>query len=70
MLVPRQQYSRELKIATMREIDSGKTMSEVARTYQVSPNRLEAWRSEWRAKGELARSLVSVRAHKQKGTRN
>ena len=24
MLVPRQQYSRELKIATMREIDSGK----------------------------------------------
>jgi transposase len=54
MLVPRQQYSRELKIATMREIDSGKTMAEVARMYQVSPNRLEAWKSEWRAKGELA----------------
>ena len=54
MLVPRQQYPRELKIATMRELDSGKSMAEVARMYQVSPNRLEAWRGEWRAKGELA----------------
>ena len=44
MLVPRQQYPRELKIATMRELDSGKSMAEVARMYQVSPNRLEAWR--------------------------
>jgi transposase len=54
MLVPRQQYPRELKIATMRELDSGKSMAEVARMYQLSPKRLETWRSEWRAKGELA----------------
>ena len=54
MLVPRQQYPRELKIGTMRELDSGKSMAEVARMYQVSPHRLEAWRGEWRAKGELA----------------
>jgi transposase len=54
MLVPRQQYSRELKIACMREIDSGKSTAELARTCQLSPKRLEAWRSEWRAKGELA----------------
>ena len=26
MLVPRQQYPRELKIATMRELDSGKSI--------------------------------------------
>lgn len=52
--MPRQEYSRELKIATMREIDSGKGMAEVARMYQLSPKRLETWRSEWRAKGELA----------------
>ena len=51
---PRQQYSRELKIATMREIESGKGMAEVARMYQVSPKRLETWKGEWRAKGELA----------------
>ncbi len=54
MLVPRQHYSRELKIAMMREIDSGKGIAEVARMYQVSPKRLEVWKGEWRAKGELA----------------
>jgi len=61
MLVPRQQYSRELKIATMREIDSGKTMAEVARTYQISPNRLLAWKGEWLAKGELAFPGIGTR---------
>jgi len=54
MLVPRQEYSRELKIAAMREIDSGKSMAEVARMYQLSPKRLDVWKGEWRAKGELA----------------
>jgi transposase len=54
VLVPRQEYSRELKLAVMREIDSGKGMAEVARVYQISPKRLETWRSEWRAKGDLA----------------
>jgi len=54
MLVPRQEYSRELKMAAMREIDSGKGMAEVARMYQLSPKRLETWKGEWRAKGELA----------------
>jgi transposase len=54
MFVPRQQYSRELKIATMREIDAGKSMAHVARQYQVSPKRLEVWKGEWRAKGDLA----------------
>src|ERR1700746_1493422 len=52
MLVPRQQYPRELKIAVMRELDSGKSIGEVARTYQVSAKRLETWRGEWRARGE------------------
>src|ERR1700731_3501133 len=54
MLVPRQEYSRELKVACMRELDSGKGVAEVARQYQISPKRLETWKGEWRAKGELA----------------
>jgi transposase-like protein len=54
MLVPRQQYSRELKIAAMREIEAEKGITEVARMFQVSPKRLETWKGEWRAKGELA----------------
>jgi len=54
MLVPGQQYSRELKIAAMHEIESGKGIAEVARMFQVSPKRRETWKGEWRAKGELA----------------
>ena len=47
-------YSRDLKIAAMRALDSGATGGEVASNYQVSPMLLERWRGEWRAKGELA----------------
>jgi transposase len=54
MLVPRQEYTRELKIACMRDLDSGKSQAEIARQYQLSPRRLETWKAEWRAKGELA----------------
>ena len=52
--MPRQECSRELKIACMRELDAGKGVAEVARQYQISPKRLETWKGEWRAKGELA----------------
>lgn len=61
MLVPRQQYPRDLKIALMREIDSGKSTAWVARNYQLSPRRLEVWKSEWRAKGELAFPGIGTR---------
>jgi transposase len=61
MLVPRQEYSRELKMTAMREIDSGKGVAEVARIYQLSPKRLETWKGEWRAKGELAFPVKSAR---------
>jgi transposase len=47
-------YSRDLKIAAMRAMDAGATGGEIARKYQVSPHLLDRWRSEWRAKGDLA----------------
>ncbi len=47
-------YSRDLKIAAMRALDTGSTNAEIARKYQVSPHLLERWRGEWRAKGDLA----------------
>jgi transposase len=47
-------YSRDLKIAVMRALDSGSTTGEIARKYQLSPKLLERWRGEWRAKGESA----------------
>ena len=47
-------YSRDLKIAAMKALDSGSTTGEIARQYQVSPHLLDRWRGEWRAKGDLA----------------
>ena len=47
-------YSRDLKIAAMRALDTGCTNAEIARKYQVSPHLLDRWRGEWRAKGDLA----------------
>src|SRR5260370_25020563 len=54
MDLPRRVYSRELKRAVMLEMDAGRTGAEVARKYQLSPKQLEKWRSDWRARGELA----------------
>ena len=54
MDLARSVYSRDLKIATMRALDAGSTISEIARKYQLSPKLLERWRGEWRTKGELA----------------
>ena len=47
-------YSRDLKIAAMRALDAGSTTVEIARKYQLSPRLLDRWRSECRAKGDLA----------------
>src|SRR5262249_56703592 len=47
-------YSRDLKIAAMRALETGSTIAEIARKYQLSPKLLERWRGEWRAKGDLA----------------
>jgi transposase-like protein len=47
-------YSRDLKIAAMRALDAGARTGEIARKYQLSPQLLERWRGEWRAKGESA----------------
>ena len=54
MELARSIYSRDLKIAVMRAVDAGSTISEVARKFQLSPKLLERWRGEWRAKGDLA----------------
>jgi len=54
MDLTRRIYSRELKIAAMQEIDSGRTLGEVARQLELSPHLLDRWRGEWRARGELA----------------
>jgi transposase-like protein len=46
MDLARRMYSRDLKIAAMREIDGGRRIGEVARHLEVSPQLLERWRGE------------------------
>jgi transposase len=58
-------YSRDLKIAVMRAVDSGSTIAEVARKYQLSPKLIERWRGEWRAKGEAAFPGIGRRGAEQ-----
>jgi transposase-like protein len=55
-------YSRDLKIAVMRALDTGSSTGEIARKYQLSPKLLERWRGEWRAKGESAFPGIGRRA--------
>lgn len=54
MDLARRVYSRDLKVAAMRELDGGRPIGEVARHLELSPHLLERWRGEWRARGELA----------------
>src|SRR5262249_12385515 len=51
-------YSRDLKIAAMRALDTGSTIAEIARKYQLSPKLLERWRGEWRGQGGFAVSRI------------
>jgi len=54
MDLARRVYSRDLKVAAMREVDGGRPISEVARHLELSPHLLDRWRGEWRARGESA----------------
>ena len=54
MNLARRVYTRELKMAAMREMENGRTLGEVARQLELSPSLLQRWRGEWRARGELA----------------
>ena len=54
MDLARRVYSRDLRVAAMREIEGGRTVGEVARLLELSPSLLQRWRGEWQARGELA----------------
>ena len=60
MDLARRMYSRDLKIAAMREIDGGRPIGEVARHLELSPHLLERWRSEWRAQGQRGQTHFSA----------
>ncbi len=44
----RRTFTRELKMAAVRRLESGASMAEVARAFEVNPNLLHRWRREYR----------------------
>ena len=54
MDLARRVFSRDLKIAAMRESEGGRTRREVSRQLELSPKLLERWQAEWRKRGESA----------------
>lgn len=54
MSLKRRQFTREFKQQVLQEVDSGRSVSEVAREYQVHPTLLHRWRQQLRRHGEQA----------------
>jgi transposase len=63
MDLARRNYTRETKIAAMREVENGRAIVSVARQLEISPNLLQRWRSEWRVRGEFAFPGVGRQSH-------
>ena len=48
MVKSRRVFTREFKLAAIKELDSGKPLGYVARQLEVSANTLHRWRGEFR----------------------
>jgi transposase len=48
MGLSRRAFTRELKIAAIRRLETGSSIAEVARAFEVNPNVLHRWRREFR----------------------
>ena len=48
MSMTRRVFTREFKLAAMKELDSGKPPGYVARRLELSPNTLQRWRREFK----------------------
>jgi transposase-like protein len=47
-------FTREFKLAAVKELESGKPLGYVARQLEVSPNMLQRWRREFKAQPTTA----------------
>ncbi len=44
----RKRFTRDFKLMVLRELDSGKTATELSRVHEVHPNVIQRWRCEYR----------------------
>ena len=48
MGLSRRTFTREIKLAAIQRLETGSTIAEVARAFEVNPNVLHRWRREFR----------------------
>lgn len=46
MAVKRRRFTREFKLQVVREVESGKSIAQAAREYQIHPTMIGRWRKE------------------------
>jgi len=54
MTTTRRKFTREFKVAVVREIEAGKPVAQAAREHQVHPTQIDRWRRDLRRYGERA----------------
>ena len=54
MELSRRKFTREFKIAALRQIEAGTSMAAVARSCEVNPNLLHRWRRDFQSSPEHA----------------
>ena len=47
MIMSRRRFSKEFKVSAVRQLESGKTLAEVARANEIDPSMLYRWHKEW-----------------------
>jgi transposase-like protein len=48
MGLARRKFTRELKTAAIQQLETGSSVAEVARAFEINPNLLHRWRQEFR----------------------
>ena len=48
MGLSRRKFTKEMKLAAIQQLDMGSSAAEVARAFEINPNLLHRWRSEFR----------------------
>jgi transposase-like protein len=48
MGLSRRKFTREMKLAAVRQLETGSSAAEVARAFEINPNLLHRWRKEFR----------------------
>ena len=67
MVVKRRRFTRDFRLSVVYEVESGKSVAQVAREYQLHPTMIKRWRREHERYAELAflqgKLLIKLSSH-------